>query len=152
MQKTERIDISLSEELKFVKSYLELEKFRFKDDFEFTVEMAEDVDKNMRLPRMLIQLLVENSIKHGLRNKQGIKKLNVTVCNKANHVHITVEDNGVGREQAMKTTRDTGKGTKLINEMIRLNRKLGGKEITVNYTDLYDKGGKALGTRVELEI
>ena len=152
MQKTERIDISLNEELKFVKSYLELEKFRFKDDFGFSVEMAEDVDKNMRLPRMLIQLLVENSIKHGLRNKEGIKKLNVTVCNKTNHVHITVEDNGVGRKQAMKTTRDTGKGTKLINEMIRLNRKLGGKEITVNYTDLYDKGGKALGTRVELEI
>jgi len=57
---------------------------------------------------MLIQLLVENSI----RNNEGIKKLQVSDCNKANHVHITVEDNGVGRKQAMKTAIDIDKGTR----------------------------------------
>jgi len=58
---------------------------------------------------MLIQLPVENSIKYGLRNNKAIKKLKVSVCNKANHFHVTFENYGIGRKQAMKTTRDTGK-------------------------------------------
>lgn len=152
MKRTDRIDISLSEETEFIISYLELEKFRFKDDFEFRIEMGKDVDQNMRLPRMLIQLLVENSIKHGLRNKEGVKKLDVKINCLDKATQIIVEDNGVGRKQAMKTTRDTGKGIKLINDMISLNRKLGGKDISIEYTDLFDENGKANGTRVVVVV
>jgi len=150
MKRTDRIDISLAEELEFVTSYLELEKFRFKNDFEFDIIVNDDVDKTIRLPRMLIQLLVENSIKHGLRNKTGIKKLTLSVLLKNNRLTIVVEDNGIGRKEALQKTRDTGKGLKLIRDMIRLNRKLGGKDITLSYTDLYDDGGNAEGTRAEV--
>jgi len=152
MKRTDKIDIGLTEELEFVNSYLELEKFRFKDDFEFEIVVEESIDKTIRLPRMLIQLLVENSIKHGLRNKEGLKKLSIEISSKNNNIVIIVEDNGVGRKEAMQKTRDTGKGMKLINDMIRLNRKLGGNEITLAYTDLYDKTGKASGTRVEVVL
>lgn len=152
MKRTDKIDIRLADEIEFVSSYLELEKFRFKDDFEFEINLEESVDQNIRLPRMLVQLLVENAIKHGLRNKEGIKKLNVNILSKDKSTLIIVEDNGVGRKEAMKKPSDTGKGMKLIVDMIRLNRKLGGKEITVNYTDLYDEGGKAAGTRVEVVV
>lgn len=152
MKRTDKIDISLGKEIEFITSYLELEKFRFKDDFEFSIEIEKSVDQNIRIPSMLIQLVVENSIKHGLRNKEGIKKLDVNILCKEKKTLIIIEDNGVGREEALKKTRDTGKGTKLINDMINLNRKLGGKEISVNYTDLYDATGQALGTRVEVEI
>ena len=152
MKKTDRIDTSLSEEIEFITSYLELEKFRFKDQFEFDIHFDDQIDKTIRLPRMLIQLLVENSIKHGLRNKTGIKKLKVSVSLNNNQLTIIVEDNGVGREEAMQKTHDTGKGMKLIKDMIRLNRKLGGKQITLNYTDLYDDSGNAAGTRVEVIV
>lgn len=152
MKRVDKIDISLGEEIEFISSYLELEKFRFKDDFEFSIHMAENVDKTQRLPRMLIQLLVENSIKHGLRDKEGLKKLDIEVNNVDGRTIIIVEDNGVGRKAAMKYSRDTGNGIKLINDMIRLNRKLRGKEIVVNYTDLYDEGEKAVGTRVEVVV
>ena len=152
MKRTDKIDISLAEELEFVNSYLELEKFRFKDDFEFEIVTEESIDKSLRLPRMLIQLLVENSIKHGLRNKEGLKKLSVKLFYKNQKIIIIVEDNGVGRKEAMQKTRDTGKGMKLIKDMIRLNRKLGGNEITLTYTDLYDETGKASGTRAEVVL
>jgi len=152
MQKTDKIDISLNEEISFVESYLELEKFRFKEDFEFKIEIKDEVDTNIRLPRMLVQLLVENSIKHGLRNKVGLKRLKINVQLINDKTIIAINDNGVGRKKAMKTTHDTGKGLKLINDMIRLNRKLGGKLISVTYTDLYNEGHKAIGTTVEVII
>jgi LytS/YehU family sensor histidine kinase len=152
MKRTDKIDISLVEELEFVKNYLELEKFRFKNDFEFTINIEKEVDKNIRLPKMLVQLLVENSIKHGLWDIAGLKKLNINIFRKAEKTHITVEDNGIGRKLAMKKTRGTGKGLKLIKDMITLNRKMGGKEITMSYTDLYDEGGKASGTMVEIVV
>ena len=152
MKRTDRIDISLSEEIEFITSYLELEKFRFKNDFNFNIDIGDGIDQKIRIPRMLIQLLVENSIKHGLRNKEGVKKLDVNIHCKEEKTQIIVEDNGVGRKQAMKTTHDTGKGMKLIRDMIKLNRKLGGKEISIRYTDLYDGDGKAIGTRVEVDI
>ncbi len=150
MKRTDKIDISLADELEFVKNYLELEKFRFKDDFEFSIAIENGVDANIRLPRMLIQLLVENSIKHGLWDVEGQKKLNITIKCKDEKTIVTVEDNGIGRKKAMKKARGTGKGLKLIKDMITLNRKLGGKEISLNYTDLYDETGKAIGTRVEV--
>jgi len=152
MKRTDKIDIRLADEIEFVSSYLELEKFRFRDDFDFEINIDENIDKNIRLPRMLIQLLVENAIKHGLRNKEGLKILKVDINFKEGKTIIVVEDNGVGRKEAMKTTRDTGKGLKLIHDMIRLNRKLGGREITIAFTDLYDESGKAAGTRVVVSV
>ncbi len=152
MKRTDKIDISLSEELEFVRNYLELEKFRFKDDFEFNINTEKGIDTNIRLPRMLIQLLVENSIKHGLWDIAGLKKLNITINCEDKKTHIIVEDNGIGRKKAMKKVRGTGKGLKLIKNMITLNKKMGGKEITMSYTDIYDAGGKAAGTMVEVVV
>ena len=150
MKRTDKIDICLAEELEFVKNYLKLEKVRFKDNLEFNINIEKGVDTNIRLPRMLIQLLVENSIKHGLLDVEKRKKLNVDIICKNEKPHIVVEDNGIGRKTAMRKARGIGKGLKLINDMMMLNRKLGGEEITMSYTDLYDAGGKAAGTRVEV--
>ncbi len=152
MKRTDKIDISLNEEIEFVNSYLELEKFRFKYDFEFKIVVDDGVNTSLRMPRMLVQLLVENSIKHGLRNILGHKKLDINIKCKDEKTHISVEDNGIGREAAMKISRDTGRGMKLINDMIRLNKKMSGKSISVEYTDLYDETGKASGTRVEVVV
>lgn len=150
MKRVDRLDISLTDEINFVRSYLELEKFRFKDDFEFNIDIEEEVYLTQRVPRMLIQLLVENSIKHGLRNKVGNKKLKIEVVKSNYTTKIIIEDNGIGRIAAKKYSKDSGNGLRIINDMIRLNRKLGGGEISVNYIDLYDAFDKATGTRAEI--
>jgi len=152
MKSVDKIDTSLGDEIDFVKSYLELEKFRFKDDFVFDFVIENDVDLSIRIPRMMIQLIVENSIKHGLRNRIGEKILEVTAVREGEKTKISVEDNGIGRKEAYKKSRDTGEGIKLINDMIKLNRKLGGKDIRVIYIDSQDDSGKALGTIVEVII
>ncbi len=152
MDKTERIDISLEDELAFVKNYLELEKFRFKDDFDFEIKVAEDTDLNQRIPRMLVQLLVENAIKHGLRNLEGKKKLNISIKQKEGKTVIVVEDNGIGRKAASKIPSGSGKGLKLIRELIALHRKTGGSNITLSYKDLYHPNGTPAGTQAVVVI
>ena len=148
MNKTERIDISLEDEIAFVKNYLELEKFRFKEDFDFEIKVTENTNLNQRIPRMLVQLLVENAIKHGLRNLEGKKRLYIGIKQNEDNTVIVVEDNGIGRKAASKIPSGSGKGLRLIRELIALNRKTGGNNITLSYKDLYHPDGTPAGTRV----
>ncbi|NOX86165.1 MAG: hypothetical protein GXO86_09415 [Chlorobi bacterium] len=150
--KADNIDTSLKEELDFVKDYLELEKFRFKKDFEYHISKDEHVNIEQRLPQMLIQLLVENAIKHGLRNKVGLKKVNIRLYSKDGNTIIEVTDNGIGRKAAALRRPRPGKGLKLLRDLIRLHRKTGGKEISIQYTDLHDDNGRPAGTVVKVVL
>jgi LytS/YehU family sensor histidine kinase len=152
MSKGEKTDTTLEAELDFVKSYLELERFRFKDDFSFLLQVEPSVDLNTRIPRMLIQLLVENAIKHGLRNKSDNKRIMIKAETRNAITILIVEDNGIGRLAAKEYQREGGNGSKIMADMIRLNRKITGNTIRVTTTDLYDDEGRASGTRVEVEI
>lgn len=150
MKRVDKIDTTLDEEISFVSSYLELEKFRFKENFEYEININESVNKQLRLPRMLIQLNVENSIKHGLRNKEGLKKIAIKINTLDLSTVIIIEDNGIGRKNAQRYKTDSGRGTKLISEMIALNKKMGGKNITYKYIDLFAENGNAIGTQVKI--
>ncbi len=152
MDKAERIDISLEKELAFVNNYLELEKFRFKENFDFEIKVTENTNLNQRIPRMLVQLLVENAIKHGLRNLEGRKKLSIDIKQRDGNTVIVVEDNGIGRKEASKIPSGSGKGLKLIRELIALNRKTGGSNITLSYKDLYHQDGTPAGTQAVVVI
>lgn len=150
MRKSDRIDTNLKDELDFVESYLELEKFRFKEDFEYSITINETTELTTRIPKMLVQLLVENGIKHGLRNKTGLKRIHIEVNSLNTKTQILITDNGIGRKAALKYKTESGKGLSILQDMVSLNKKLGGKEIQVNYTDLFHKDGTSAGTRAEL--
>ena len=152
MSKGEKTDTTLEAELDFVKSYLELERFRFKDDFSFLLQVEPSVDLNTRIPRMLIQLLVENAIKHGLRNKSDNKRIMIKAETRNAITILIVEDNGIGRLAAKEYQREGGNGSKIMADMIRLNCKITDNTIRATTTDLYDDEGRASGTRVEVEI
>ena len=67
------------------------------DDFHFNIDIAPDVDaSSVRIPSMFIQIMTENSIKHALRNKEGIKLLSITVRREQHNTVIRVTDNGPG--------------------------------------------------------
>ncbi len=152
MKRVDKIDISLRQEIEFVDSYLQLEKFRFKSDFSFEINISDTVNINIMIPRMLIQLLVENSIKHGLSSKEGLKNVSVSIANDNKKTIITVEDNGIGRSASTKKTKGTGRGLVLINDMIVLNKKINGTDILLYYTDLFSEDGNPSGTIVKVEI
>lgn len=91
------LGVELQKELEFVQQYIRVESYLMGDDFNFSIDIAPDVDaSSVRIPSMFIQILTENSIKHALRNKEGIKLLSITVRREQHNTVIRVTDNGPG--------------------------------------------------------
>ena len=92
------------DETELLKLYLELESLRFKDKFTYDIEVDEALAaSSMRIPAMLIQPFVENAVHHGVNNLNGKTGL-ITVRLSFSGVHllVVIEDNGIGREQALR--------------------------------------------------
>lgn len=87
--KAGELSAPLEEQLEFVENYLELEKLRFKDMLSCEIDISPAVDQSTQLPRMIIQLFVENAIKHGLRHKKGEGHIliKITQAGRANQNH-----------------------------------------------------------------
>ncbi len=101
--------ISLQHEISYLDNYLQLEKLRFDDKFEYFISTGDGINsKAIFVPAMLLQPYVENAIRHGIRhleNKMG--KIDIRVKKEAVNLICEIEDNGIGRE----------KGVALRNEM-----------------------------------
>jgi len=149
----EKISRSLQEEIDFVKNYLELQKIRFKDKFEYSVCIDQAIPRDMQVPKMIIHSYAENAIKHGLMHRVKDGKLTIEVERRDSCIIISVEDNGIGRGKAAElSTNSTGLGLKMMNRIIGLYRKLFQTEISQRIEDLADGEGNPAGTRVVLTI
>lgn len=151
--------IQLEEELSMLNLYVELEQLRFTGKFEYHLELDPDIDDSQaHIPSMLIQPYVENAIWHGLMNLRGERNaaLTVRVKEKDELLHISIEDNGVGREAARKLARDfTHKslGMELSRQRFELMNKMPEAEkSSVQIVDLHDSRGNPCGTRVEIIV
>ncbi len=90
--------VTVSEEISFTDMYLRIEKFRFLDKFDYTIE-ADDEALNLKVPKMSIQTLVENSCKHGIQNSTDIGIVKIRVILDKEYLNVFVEDNGAGIEE-----------------------------------------------------
>ncbi|MDR0811759.1 MAG: histidine kinase, partial [Paludibacter sp.] len=103
LREVDRASRSLNEELEYVKMYLELEKLRFVNKFDYQIEVEPTVDTgNVQLPNMILHTYCENAVKHGLSSKNGDGALNIKIIQSGDLVCVSVEDNGVGREAASR--------------------------------------------------
>lgn len=144
---------TLMEELDFVHKYLDIEKLRFRDRFQFRITVAQDELKGMSVPRMSILTFAENAIKHGLRHKKDQWLLVIGIERKGEGLKIGIRDNGIGRAAAVKY-RDgsTGQGIGMMRQYFKQFSKVTGKEAQFSVTDLFGEDGKAAGTHVEILI
>lgn len=157
LDNTQYTFISLNKELESLRLYLDLEKLRCNDVFEYQITVAEDInEEEVMIPPMIIQPYVENAIWHGLVHKSGKGLLDITVSLKGKTLTCTVTDNGIGRKKAIEIKEKKGQthrsmGMKVTEGRIDLIRKINNtKEADVNITDLEDEAGKAIGTQVKL--
>ena len=122
LELTEKLSVSLQDELDFVRSYINLERGRVGEDFTATVTVEEGLDASrVMIPSMIIQIPVENAIKHGLVGKDGEKELTVHVSHEKNGICITICDNGRGYlPHVTSATRGTGTGLKVLYQTIQL--------------------------------
>lgn len=89
--------VTLEEELEFTTMYLQIEKFRFGDQFQYEFDV-DPASLAMKVPRMSIQPLVENACKHGLQFRKGSRMIRVTIKLSDRALEVHVKDNGVGME------------------------------------------------------
>jgi ligand-binding sensor domain-containing protein len=158
LEHSDKHAVLLQDELEVLSLYLTLEELRFKEDMQFEIKVAPEMDpEEIFVPPMLIQPHLENAIWHGLRYVEGVKRLSIDVSEyQKRYVRIVVEDNGVGREKAaaLKHQRLAAKphrsmGSKLSSEQLALLHHQY-EETRVTIVDMADEDGKPCGTRVEL--
>lgn len=89
--------ITLREELKFLKSYIEMERFRFDNNFEFILNVDKNVSSSeIEVPPMLLQPFVENSINHGFSNGHGHNLITLNIYKVNKYLQFEIIDNGQG--------------------------------------------------------
>jgi ligand-binding sensor domain-containing protein len=149
----EKISRSLAEEMDFVKNYLELQKIRFKDKFDYLINIDDDIPPETQVPKMIIQTYTENAIKHGLMHRMKDGHLKITVEKEDSCLQFIIEDNGVGRLKASELNpNSTHRGLKIMEQIIELYRKLYHTAINQRIEDLADEKGNPSGTKVILTI
>lgn len=87
--------ISLKEELANIDAYMRIQSIRFNDRFTLHSDVAEDT-LYIQIPKLLVQPVIENALKHGLEVKRGKGNIWISAFRTANRLEITVEDDGVG--------------------------------------------------------
>lgn len=148
----------LRDEMERLELYLKLEHMRFKDKFEYSISIDPDIPQDLiKVPAMLLQPFLENSIWHGLLPKKEAGWVKVNLARRNNALHMVIEDNGVGIENSLKSKTGTdshiSKGMEITQSRIDLIQKMSGDKVQlIGPQQLNDESGAVLGTRVEIII
>ncbi len=158
LENSQHTSVTLHDELDALNLYLELERIRFKDKFDYEINVDEEIDTLLfKVPTMLIQPYVENSICHGLMPSENKGFIKIDLKLNRNYINCTIEDNGIGREAAQKRKTKSGNnhnslGTQIVSSRLDLVNALYGTSLKTNYTDLKNDKGEPEGTCVEIHI
>ena len=153
---SEKTTVNLSEEIAALKIYIDLERMRFSDLFDYEIKVGPEMEADYeQIPTMLLQPYVENAILHGLVPKSSPGFLKINFGMKEHFIYAIIEDNGIGRKKAGEIKNQSRKnhvsmGIKITNDRLRLLSHVQQASFSVNFTDLYDEKGNAVGTRVEI--
>ncbi len=146
-----RKHISISQEQEFLNHYIALEQMRFSNDgkaaFDYSFNVDEGIDISAEIiPPMLLQPIIENSIKHGEVHKVPNGKISVAIIKQGNSIHISITDNGIGRKKstAKRNKNHQSKAMGIINDRLHILGKK--KYAKMEIIDL------EVGTRVELSL
>ena len=150
--------IKLEEEISTIENYLELQKIRFPDKFDYNIEVDQQVNsESLLVPPMLAQPFIENSIEHGFKQKEDKGQINIAIRQNQHGLLIQITDNGIGREAAMRKMKAQSPNHKSMATAITLERinvinRKKKRKINLNIIDRKDESGKATGTKVVIEI
>lgn len=152
--------VTLSNELQSLSLYLDLERARFNNKFNYRIDIDDNVEEELlNVPPMLVQPFIENAIIHGLMHKTGNDGL-ITIKiseNDSSSIVCQITDNGVGRKAAAELEKNNERkhksvGMQLTRDRLRDLNKEANAQISCTITDLEDEAGNALGTQVTIII
>src|SRR5690606_8941745 len=94
--------IPLQDEVDTLENYLEIEKMRLHNSFQYDVKVGPQTPTDFMIPPMVIQPFIENAIWHGLMHKELDRKLDVEFSGDQTRLTCVVTDNGIGRKAAQQ--------------------------------------------------
>jgi hypothetical protein len=150
---SDHLSLTLNKELEFTRSYLELQKSRFPDLFDYRIEVSDQVDTEAEIPKMIIQTHTENAVRHGLipKKKQGM--LNIAIFIEDGYIIIRLEDNGIGRARSRELqSTSTGKGLQIMKQFFEIYNRYNSPPLRQEVTDLFDENNDPAGTRVVISV
>ncbi len=158
LENSQHTSVSLRDEIDALTLYLDLEMIRFKDKFDYEIRVDDEIDTFLyKVPTMLIQPYVENSISHGLMPCEGKGHVKINISLENEYISCIIEDNGIGREASNEQKRKSeinhsSLGTQIVASRLDLVNVLYGTSLKTIYTDLKNIKGEPEGTRVEIQI
>jgi len=150
--------VLLEDEISTIENYLELQKVRFPDKFDYSIDIDKALDPEIiKIPPMLAQPFIENSIEHGFKHKKGKGNLYIRFMFQDQKIRFEVEDDGIGRDKAQEILFKQNKDHKsmatiITHERIQVLNKKQKEKITLHIQDLKDNNNKPTGTKVIFEI
>lgn len=150
--------VVFTEELKAITHYLDLEKLRFGNKFDYEIILDKNIDTEfIEIPPMVIQPYIENSIIHGILHKTSKGKIIIDFKLKGKYILCSVTDNGIGRMKAAELREKAGikrksSGMYITKARLEMLNQEKMEEYSVTIKDLKDDQGKPTGTQVELII
>ncbi|GJM33138.1 MAG: histidine kinase [Saprospiraceae bacterium] len=149
--------ISLEEEVGILENYLELEKIRFKNRFDYHIKIAAEIQAfETMIPPLLLQPYIENAIIHGLVEKEKVGLIDIDYSQEGNCLLMEVRDNGLGIFHSQRNKQNTAPLHKSVGMSISRKRLtlLSNKNHpgSIHIKELKDQDGKVMGTLVRLRL
>lgn len=153
LENSRHAEVPLKDDLEALRGYLDLERMRMDQKFDFTITVDPALDpEDVLVPPLVVQPFVENAIWHGMNGKEGKGHISLSVSENNGQMRWTIEDDGAGRHAKKapapvgQPLKKTSLGTTITRARLDLVQKQHGGKAGFTYTDLPQ------GTRVEVDM
>lgn len=148
--------VTLEEELKAMTLYIELEKMRFEDKFNYQIDIDPSLQSSqIQIPPMILQPFIENAIWHGLMPKKEKGNVLIQVVSQDEHIQCVIEDDGIGRKAASDISRGRKRhqslGIQITKERLDILNETYQMNASIDIIDLSERGHPS-GTRVLINL
>ena len=149
--------IPIGKEIESLQNYLELEKLRFNDAFEFTITKSDAIEDAVAIPPLLIQPLVENAIIHGIVPKKEKADISISFSTDEDIIICEIVDDGIGIDTSNALKENSVQIHKsmaldIIRKRLKMITKVAHKKASLKSVEIKDDNGYSLGTRVIISL
>lgn len=152
-ENAKKSQVALMEEINFITKYIELERLRFNESFTYTINSTIKEPKNVYIPTMMIQPIIENAIRHGLAPKKIGGELKIDFYAKQDILICKINDNGLGLKKDLRSNPKYDKSAlKIISERLKIINETTSPNAFIKFTDKKATGGEGLLVEIGLPI
>lgn len=156
LENSEHTNIPLKSEIDSLTLYMDLQKLRFENKFDYIFHIAPEIDiHSYEIPPTLLQPYIENAINHGFKTMKEKGLIEIFIRAEKDMLICTIEDNGIGIKKAQqrpKQKHHTSSGMRLTRERVEILNYERGSDVSVSIQDISEIDMKRSGTRVTIYL